>query len=763
MYLRPLEQHGDKFWEAEHIGKWLDAACTMWKYTGDPRIRELMDQAVSRMVAVQAPNGWLGSYDEPFRFYQINWNALSKPVAWDTYYGWDLWCNFTSLEGLLKYHRATTNESRALQAAQRIGDLVIQTFGEGKQDIILVAHDNGAGAMTLLLGFAHLYEATGEPRYLDFCHYLLCQFGRPNTIPIILAGLQRSEADRFPFSKEGAILKHTETELTLTGLCELYRITGDPILLASCQNVYEAGYAPLIKTFCLSGYTAPKSGLEVPRTVRPKVEMCDTPATVRWWVEMFRLTGDVRFLNAIERQVYNQLLAHRTLSGLSFAYMPYQHFDSPSGCLRRYGSLGPFDCCWSMGPIGFCDLARWAYFTSADGLLVNFYESSSFNGIINRVAVNLEQKTEYPIESKVQIGVSPERPVTFALQFRIPEWCTGAEVMVNGQRWKEMQSDGRARLSPARRSSHELALKRAKDRPALPGDHPSDRVIPQPGTLLTINREWRSGDVVTLDLPMPARVTCPIESSPGYCSIERGPLVLAMTERFNKTGDGWCYAAPIFDEAGQLNLQRVQLKDPAGQARVGWQMQAMGRFDISGRIIQSKFPVTLVPFNDAGSEAEPYVAGFPLPKTLESLPPHLGPNFGPDIASIGQGAKVTADSNESEANRATNVIDGKPLTAWRAGSTPYPHWIELRLEHPTRIGRLIIRFGDRRDHPLDFKVLASVNGGSPQEVLSVTGCNLSDYFWTKFDSVVADTLRLVLEKSSGDSTDAPISEILAYE
>jgi len=222
-----LQQHGDKFWEAEHIGKWLDAACTMCKYTGDPRIRELMDEAVSGMIAAQAPNGWLGSYDEPYRYYQLNWNGLFKPTTWDTYYGWDLWCNFTSLEGLLKYHWATTNEIRALRAAQRIGDLVIETFGDGKQDISLVAHDNGAGAMTLLLGFAHLYEASGERRYLEFCRYLRSMYVPDDETCFVLYEAESAESARRAAALAAIAFEQVSEVIGDGGNTDAYILTAD--------------------------------------------------------------------------------------------------------------------------------------------------------------------------------------------------------------------------------------------------------------------------------------------------------------------------------------------------------------------------------------------------------------------------------------------------------------------------------------------------------------------------------------------------------
>src|SRR5689334_5493817 len=65
MYLQPLQARGDIAWRSEHIGKWLDAASVYWKYTGDARMRELMEEAITGLLALQEKNGWLGSYDEP--------------------------------------------------------------------------------------------------------------------------------------------------------------------------------------------------------------------------------------------------------------------------------------------------------------------------------------------------------------------------------------------------------------------------------------------------------------------------------------------------------------------------------------------------------------------------------------------------------------------------------------------------------------------------------------------------------------------------
>jgi DUF1680 family protein len=724
-YLEPLEKHGDKFWRSEHIGKWLDCAAAVWRYTGDPKIRELMDEAVRRMAAAQHTNGWLGGYDEPYRFYQVDWNARPEISAGDDKsYGWDVWCNFMSLEGLLKYHSVVTDDTLALQTAVRIGDLICATFGDGKQDIAKVPHDHGLGAMTCILGLMQLYEYTGEARYLEFARYVTRQFGRPGTMPIILSGTRGPQADSFPFASDGAVLKHAESELTLRGLCELYRMTGDQSALDTCRNVFAAGYAPLIKTMCLSGYAAANMKGPVPRAQREAVETCDIVPTLRWWAEMFQLTGDVTYLNSMERQMYNQLLCHLTVDGRGFMNMPRKHFTSPSGCVRRYGSLEPFDCCWSMGPVGISDLPGWAFFTRTNALLVNFYEPATFTGLINGVNLQVRIASEYPLDGRIQVQVSPVSPVSFALELRIPDWSHDFKLKINGRTQKIEAVDG----------------------------------------ILTLQRKWQAGDSITLDLPMSFRTESPMASAAEYEVIERGPLVLAMTRRFNAHGEGWSYTSPLVTRVGNSVFRRVCLGQNDKHSVVGWSGDALARFDTGAGVKQEVTRVTLVPFYDAGVQKDPYIAVFPKAATLKLLPPHLRFNSETSVASFDSGATVAADSEAlGQDGCASYAIDRDLGTAWHSAQTPYPHWLEIKLSHPQEISRVIIHFADRDNHPTDFNVYATSPGREPLELVSVKGCALADYYWGKFQPIQCDSVRVVIQKSSDeDSSIAAVNEIELY-
>ena len=158
--LRPFEKPSEKGgWSGEHIGKWLHAAAISWTYKHDAELRKRMDDAAARLIAAQAPDGYLGTYSPEHR-----WK------------GWDVWTHKYNLIGLLSYYEIS-GDKKALAAAQKIGDLLEKTFGEGKLDIIRAGEHVGMAATSVLEPVVWLYRLAAEPRYLEFA--LHCSLVRP--------------------------------------------------------------------------------------------------------------------------------------------------------------------------------------------------------------------------------------------------------------------------------------------------------------------------------------------------------------------------------------------------------------------------------------------------------------------------------------------------------------------------------------------------------------------------------------------------------
>lgn len=198
----------------------------------------------------------------------------------------------------------------------------------------------------------------------------------------------------------------------------------------------------------------------------------------------------------LERIAYNALPAALTEDHWAHQYdqQPNQVLCSLSS--RSWVTNGPesnlfglapnFGCCTANLHQGWPKLVARSWMSTADGggLAAVVLGPSEVKTTLRGVAVSVSEDTEYPFRGRVRFVVRPSRPLEFPLHIRVPAWADGARASVNGEA----------------------------------------REVP-PGAFLVIERRWRRGDVVTLELPMQPR----IDPWPtGGVIVTRGPLVMAL-------------------------------------------------------------------------------------------------------------------------------------------------------------------------------------------------------------------------------------------
>jgi DUF1680 family protein len=171
---------GRQSWDGEHVGKWLHAATLAWVYTGDPALRQKLDYVAAELIKCQLDDGYLGTYLDKNRWTE-----------------WDVWAHKYNLIGLITYMRYTGNLA-PLPTCRRMGDLLCKTFGDvpGKRDIIKAGEHKGMAPTSVLEPMVLLYRLTGEPRYLDFCRYILRAWEQPNGPKIISTLLTAKRVDK---------------------------------------------------------------------------------------------------------------------------------------------------------------------------------------------------------------------------------------------------------------------------------------------------------------------------------------------------------------------------------------------------------------------------------------------------------------------------------------------------------------------------------------------------------------------------------------
>src|ERR1043166_3464959 len=395
---------GRQIWDGEHVGKWMHAATLAWANTGDAALRQKLDFVAAELIKCQLEDGYLGTYVETNRWTE-----------------WDVWAHKYNLIGLVTYMRYTGN-LEPLATCRRMADLLCKTFGEqpGQRDIIKAGQHIGMATTSVLEPMVLLYRLSGEPRYLDFCKYILRAWEQPNGPKIISTLLTAKRVDKVGNGKAYEMLS------CLNGALEYYRTTGERQILEACLNgwrdivdhrLYITGAASYHEVF--------HGDFDLPN-VSQVGETCVTVTWLQFNAQLLRLTGEARYAEQLEHVILNQLLGAQRCDGAAWGYYVQMEGKKP------YSSTLDGHCCLSSGPRGVALIPTFATTTDAEGIVCNLYDSGEAKlSLRDHNSVSLKIQTLYPSDEKIQMTVSPAAPKSFALKLRIPAWCPESSIMVN--------------------------------------------------------------------------------------------------------------------------------------------------------------------------------------------------------------------------------------------------------------------------------------------------------------------------------------------
>ena len=228
------------------------------------------------------------------------------------------------------------------------------------------------------------------------------------------------------------------------------------------------------------------------------LETCASVGSAFFHRNMNLLFGDARYTDELERALYNGALSGVSLKGDTYFYQnPLE-----AGVDRERWVWHDCPCCPPMFLKLMGAMPGYIYATDPDGVYVNLFVSSKATMLVQNTILEIRQTTRYPWDGVVRISVQPERTAAFNLMTRIPGWCEGATLTINGQSVTNFERiRGYAR----------------------------------------IHRLWRSGDVVEINMPMPVRVVKAnpmVEADAGKIALMRGPIVYCVESADN--GDSVC-------------------------------------------------------------------------------------------------------------------------------------------------------------------------------------------------------------------------------
>lgn len=467
-YNRP----GKQTWVGEYVGKYLHAASLVWRSTKNTQLKNQMDRIVEILISCQKEDGYLGTY---------------LPVSYWT--EWDVWAHKYNMIGLLSYY-SITGYVPALEASRKMGDLLCSTFGEkdGQLNILNSSAHVGMASTSVLEPMTYLYRYTADKKYLDFCNYIIKAYEYDNGPKIISTLNSIGKVDKTANAKAYEMMSN------LTGIVKLYQLTGDKELLKAAENAWnDVAINKLYVTGTASNKELFSEDFVLPAGNEDHMgEGCVTTTWLQFSQALYYLTGEAKYLDEIEKTIYNHLLAAENPQTGCVSYYTALQGEKPYRC-DIHGH-----CCLASVPRGIAAIPELVYTKSnVNGCSINLYSSGSINDSLKTssatlIPVNILINSRFPESGVAQILVTIPEPAEFNMALRVPSWSRNYVAKVGGKVYKGV-----------------------------------------PGQYLNISRVWKRNSKIEVSMNLNVHKLDGGISYPDYTSIKTGPQILAFDQALN--------------------------------------------------------------------------------------------------------------------------------------------------------------------------------------------------------------------------------------
>jgi len=591
----------------------------------NPALENYLDTLIADIAAAQEPDGYL---------YTFRTMKASKPHEW---IGDRRWVNEEDLSHELYNaghlyesavaHFQATGKRNLLNIAIKNADLLVKTFGRGKEEKF-------PGHEIVETGLTKLYRVTGKHEYLDLAKYFLDLRGEPGHM-----NQEYSQSQRKVIDQHEAVGHAVRAAYMYTGMADVAALTGDKQYLSAIDDIWNDVVDK--KIYITGGIGATNNGeafgspFDLPN-MSAYAETCAAIANVYWNNRMFLLHGDSKYIDVLERILYNGLLSGVSLSGDRFFY------PNPLASLGQHQRSAWFSCacCISNMTRFLPSMPGYVYAQNKNDLYVNLFVGSTSSITLPTGKISIIQRTDYPWSGKDDIIIDPVKKMQFALHIRIPGWAVNDPLP--GGLYKDASNSS---------TSIRILL--------------NDKIVKYQMIkgYAVINRVWSKGDKLSLDLPMEVKKVMAsdnVQADKNRFALQLGPVVYCLESPDNK--DSTVMNIVVGKEAAVQTSYKPDLLN--GVMTLVMNGESTKRTANSDEIIKSAQTVTAIPYyswaNRGPGEMEVWI---PFDAAMAK------PTPAPSIASK---SKVSASVNSPRMFRALN--DQYDPQDSKDGSASYLHW-----------------------------------------------------------------------------------------
>lgn len=475
------------------VYKIIEGASYALKVHPDPELNKYLDDLIAKIGAAQELDGYIYTARTVFpNPPKVLWVNTEERWA-NMYLGHELYNAGHMYEAAVAHYQATGKFS-FLNIALKNADLIDHVFGPGKKIGV-------PGHQEIEIGLVKLYRMTGDKRYLDLAKFFLDERGHPHGRELYGEYSQ----DHLPVIEQTEPVGHAvRAAYMYSGMADVAALTGDEAYREALDTLWNNVVS---KKMYITGGIGSQSGgesfgkdYELPNA-SAYCETCASIANAFWNHRMFLLTGDAKYLDVLERVLYNGIISGIGLTGDLFFY---------SNPLESHGQhqRSPWftcACCPSNVTRFVPSVPGYVYATRGNDIYVNLFVQNEAKIQTESQVVHINQETAYPWEGKVIMTIDPEKTKKFAISVRIPGWARNQPVPSDLYRY--------------------LSSSDQKTAVQVNGE-PTDSTVEK--GFVRIDRRWKKGDTIVLELPMSIRRVLSheaVEADAGRVALERGPVV----------------------------------------------------------------------------------------------------------------------------------------------------------------------------------------------------------------------------------------------
>jgi uncharacterized protein len=479
------------FWDSD-VAKWIEAAAYSLATNPDPALEALVDEVIALYAASQQPDGYVNTHYSTVE-QQNRWTNLRD--------NHELYCAGHLIEAGVAHYQATGKRA-LLDVVCRYADYIGTVFGreEGQKR-------GYCGHEEIELALVKLYHATGEQRYRDLAAYFVDERGAQPHYFDVEAVARGDDPAKYhfkthaytqshrPVREQREVVGHAVRAMYLySAVADLAGELGDGSLLEACEHMWKH---LTTRNLYITGGIGPSAANEgfthdfdLPNE-KAYAETCAAIGLVFWSHRLLQLACDGRYADVMERALYNGVISGVSLDGQRFFY------ENPLASQGDHHRQAWFDCACCPPNIArlLASLGEYIYGQGDNEIAVHLYVQGSAKIQLGGQEITLRQETRYPWDGTVQIELAPAVPTHFGLRLRIPGWCRRVQVAVNGE---PIDIEGK--------------LQRR---------------------YLVLERTWRAGDRVTLELDMPVErmyAHPDVRQDAGQVALQRGPIVYCFEQ-----------------------------------------------------------------------------------------------------------------------------------------------------------------------------------------------------------------------------------------